>query len=60
MGRPVRKGDVMMKPLECGHVYPNGSGRRKRCPACAEAHHKTQMAEWYKENYYYKKKRSTS
>lgn len=22
--------------LSCGHEYENGSGRRKRCPACAE------------------------
>lgn len=28
--------------LSCGHEYENGSGRRKRCPACAEAHHLAQ------------------
>jgi hypothetical protein len=29
--------------LECGHDYPNVSGRRKRCPDCAEAVKKEQI-----------------
>ena len=31
--------------LECGHDYPNVSGRRKRCPTCAEAVKRAQIKE---------------
>jgi len=29
--------------LSCGHEYENGSGRRKRCPACAREAHLEQL-----------------
>jgi len=31
--------------LSCGHEYENGSGRRKRCPACAELAKRAQIRE---------------
>jgi hypothetical protein len=34
--------------LPCGHEYENGSGRRKKCPDCARAHHLTQMNDYSK------------
>lgn len=37
--------------LSCGHEYENGSGRRKRCPACAKDRHLEQMRTWMKNNY---------
>ncbi len=42
--------------LSCGHDYDNGSGRRKRCPACAAEAKKAQDTQWRK----YHKKGSTT